>query len=124
MAEHATKKPNSSNAEPVEIGVMIFFAAAAAALVLWLAFGMPDIAKWVILGGLVSSTLLDLLVMRSKYARNPTHLIQISGDPEYFIVYLKIGQRYISICLFVCFTLDYVTCPLGKLLVLVHVLKP
>ena len=52
MAEHATKKPNSSNAEPVEIGVMIFFAAAAAALVLWLGLKMPDIAKWVILGGL------------------------------------------------------------------------
>ncbi len=52
MAEHATKKPNSSNTEPVEMGVMIFFFAAAAALVLWLGLKMPDIAKWVILGGL------------------------------------------------------------------------
>lgn len=52
MAEHATKKPNSSNTEPVEIGVIVFFVAAAAALVLWLGLKMPDIAKYVILGGL------------------------------------------------------------------------
>lgn len=52
MAEHATKKPNSSTTEPVEIGVVIFFLAAAAALVIWLGLKMPDIAKWVLLGGL------------------------------------------------------------------------
>src|SRR5690348_3748448 len=52
MAEHATKKPNSSNSEPVEIGVVIFFLSAAAALVLWLGLKMPDIAKYTILGGL------------------------------------------------------------------------
>jgi hypothetical protein len=52
MAEHATKKPNTSDTEPVEVGVILFFLAAAAALVVWQALHMPEIAKWVLLGGL------------------------------------------------------------------------
>jgi hypothetical protein len=52
MAEQATKKPNSSNIESVEIGVILFFLAAAAVFVVWQALHMPDIAKWVLLGGL------------------------------------------------------------------------
>ena len=58
MAEHATKKPNSSSTEPVEISVALFFVAAVAALVIWQGLKMPEIAKWVILGGLALHALI------------------------------------------------------------------
>lgn len=61
MAEQATKKPNSPNTEPVEIGVTLFFLAAIAALVVWQALHMPDIAKWVLLGGLGVHALISVL---------------------------------------------------------------
>lgn len=52
MAEHATKKPNTRDSEPVEYSVILFFVAVAAALVVNFALKMPEIAKYVILGGL------------------------------------------------------------------------
>lgn len=52
MAEHATKKPNTKDSEPVEYSVILFFVAAAAALVLNFGLKQPLFAKYAILGGL------------------------------------------------------------------------
>lgn len=60
MAEHATKKPNTSDSEPVEYSVILFFVAAAAALVLNFGLKQPVFAKYAILGGLAIHALVAL----------------------------------------------------------------
>jgi Saxitoxin biosynthesis operon protein SxtJ len=61
MAEmSSTKKPSSSGTEPVEIGVIVLLLSAVAALVIWQALKLPDIAKYTILGGAAVHAVLAL----------------------------------------------------------------
>jgi len=65
MAEmSSTKKPTASGTEPVEIGVIVLLLSAVAALVLWQALHLPDIARYTILGGAAVHAVLALLSIR------------------------------------------------------------
>jgi hypothetical protein len=59
MAEKSSKK-SASGTEPVEIGVVVLLLSAIAALVIWQALHLPDIAKYTILGGAGVHALLAL----------------------------------------------------------------
>lgn len=64
MAEESSKKPAASGAEPVEIGVVVLLLSALAALVIWQALHLPDIAKYTVLGGAAVHAVLALSSIR------------------------------------------------------------
>ncbi|MEZ4299843.1 MAG: SxtJ family membrane protein [Polyangiaceae bacterium] len=63
MDTHGKKPSASGGTEPVEIGVVVFLLGAIAALVVWQALHMPQIAKYVILGAAGVHALLALTAL-------------------------------------------------------------
>lgn len=61
MDTHGKKTAAKGGTEPVEIGVVLFLLSAVAALVIWQALHLPQIAKYTILGGLGVHAVLALL---------------------------------------------------------------
>jgi len=69
----AEKSKSKSETEPVAIGIGVLFTAAIAALVVWQVLHLPDIARWVLLGGAGVHAVLALLSIKDVAAELNTH---------------------------------------------------